>query len=188
MAKRKMTFDYGRFFLMTNTAYIDYSGGDKVEIGKIIDTTCDKEVMYIYYNRNAFSDNGYHMTFIVHVIDGEKVPVVYIDDMYRACLVEHPDVFLALSLHEYGHFINKDFERKDISNRQIQEERSECIRSGRVYEMERKADAFAVKFVGKASFLSSLDFLIENRRKRNDLGMDLAIKEFELRKRAVKNM
>lgn len=188
MAKKKMTFEYGRYFMMTNTAYKDYHGTDKVEIGKIIDTTCNKEVMYIYYDRNAYSENGYHMTYIVLIIDGEDVPVVYIDDIYRLCFVEHPDIFLALSLHEYGHFINKDFERKGVSNQQIKEERAMCIKTGRVYEMERKADAFAVRYVGKASFLGSLDFLIENRRRRNDIGMDLAIKEFELRKRAVKNM
>ena len=188
MAKRKMTFEYGKYFLMKNTAYMDYVGNDKVEVGKIVDSFANEDVMYIYYNRNAYSENGYHMTVIIHIVDGKDVPVIYISDMYRACLYEHTDVFLALALHEYGHYIHGDFERTGITNRQIQEERDRCIRNGLVYDIERKADAFAVKYVGKAAFLSSLDYLIELRRQRNDPYMDMAIKEFELRKRAVKNM
>ena len=47
MTKRKITFDYGGFFFMTNMVYSDYYGGDKVEIGKIIGITCDKEVVII---------------------------------------------------------------------------------------------------------------------------------------------
>ena len=115
-------------------------------------------------------------------------PAVFVDDKDRDCLYNKQDVFFGLAMHEYGHYINGDLDRDDITTQQIKEERSQCIKQGRVIEMELKADAFAVSCVGKNTFLRALDYLIANRKKRNDKGMGFAIKEFELRKKAVQKI
>jgi hypothetical protein len=59
---------------------------------------------------------------------------------------------------------------------------------GRVYDMERRADLFAVRYVGKSVFIRSMDYMIEQRKRRNDAAVNVAIREFELRKQAVKNL
>jgi hypothetical protein len=54
--------------------------------------------------------------------------------------------------------------------------------------MERRADLFAVRYVGKPVFIRSMDYMIEQRKRRNDAAVNVAIREFELRKQAVKNL
>lgn len=188
MAKRRLNVEYGKYKLLHNTAYIDYEGYQSVEVGKIIDTQTNQDVMYVYYNKNNFQENGYHTNIDIYKDQNGEYPVANVDDMHRACLYDYPDIFLAMMLHEYGHYVNGDFTRTDATNKQIQGERLHCIRIGRVSDEERKADAFAVRYVGKATFLQCLDYMIEKRKQRGNSANDLAIREFELRKRAVRNM
>ncbi len=56
------------------------------------------------------------------------------------------------------------------------------------YPHQNMADAFAVTYVGKNVMLRALDYLINKRKQRtNDPGKELAIKEFQLRKKAIQN-
>ena len=97
---------------------------------------------------------------------------------------------LLIFVHELGHFVNGDHNTEDPERtpESIRKERMQSILEGRVQEIEKNADAFAVKHMGKNTYLRSLDYLINNRKQRNDVGMKIAILELELRKKAVKNM
>lgn len=178
----------GNYNLLYNTNYIDYYGDEEVEIGKIIDITTDKAIMYIDYDKNLYRKNGYHTCVDVYENEDGEYPVAKIDDLHRTCLFEKPEVFLSLMLHEYGHYKNGDLFLEGVTTEQLKDERLRCIFEGRVDEREQKADAFAVNIVGKNTFLRTLDYLIAMRKKRNDEGMLAAIKEFELRKKAVQRM
>ena len=97
-------------------------------------------------------------------------------------------MFLCLALHEYAHYINGDLNRDGVTNRMIQEERRRCIMSGKVVENERRADEFAIANVGKRAFLRSMNYLIKKREERGDKDMNIAIREFELRKKAARGI
>lgn len=190
MAKKRLITEIGKYVLLQNLEYTDYAGTEPVEIGKIVDSFSKEDVMYIYYNKNNYKETGYHINIDVYVGDKGEFPVANTDDLHRACIYDQPDVFLAMMLHEYGHYKNGDLNRQDLTNKSIQDDRLHCIRIGRVQDTERKADAFAVRYVGKAAFLKSIDYMILKRMQRNEdpSVTALAIREFELRKRAVKNM
>ena len=188
MAKRRLIVEPDKYVLLFNDAYTDYDGVEPVEIGKIVDTTTQKDVLYIYYNKNNYAENGYHVNIDVYEDENGEYPVANVDDMHRPCMFNDPDVFLSIMLHEYGHYINGDLNQTGLTNQQIQEDRLRCIQMGRVYEMERRADLFAVRYVGKPVFIRSMDYMIEQRKRRNDAAVNVAIREFELRKQAIKNL
>lgn len=188
MSKKRLIFEYDKYKIMFNTAYSDYTGPETVEIGKVVDNTTGEDVMYVYYSRRLYKEQGYHICVNIYENETGEYPVAMVDDMHRSCLFEDPDVFLASMLHEYGHYVHGDLNAEGLTNASIQEDRARCIAAGRVQERERKADAFAVRYVGKDTFLRSLDYLIEKRKQRGDDAMGLAIREFELRKTAVKKM
>ena len=178
-----------KYILLHNTAYKNYDGNDEVEIAKIIDSETNDDILYINYNKSLYRQAGYHFTINMCVNDNNEFPTVRIDDFHRECLFYQPKVFLTLALHEYGHYINGDlYEKEGITNKSIKDERLQCVLEGRVMEQERKADAFAVIHVGKNTFMRAMDYMIRKRRERNDNAMELAIKEFELRKKAVRSL
>ena len=178
----------GNYNLLHNTAYIDYCGDESVEVGKIVDITSGEDVMYIYYEKNLFRTHGYHTCIDVYEDENGEYPVAKIDDLHRDCLFTSPDVFLTLMLHELGHYKNGDLTQENLTNKEIADERMNCVLSGKIQEIERKADAFAISHVGKSTFMRTMDYLIRMRQKRKDDGMMLAIKEFELRKKAARNI
>lgn len=171
-----------QYCLQINTAFLDYQDDEPVEIGRVINTQTQDTVFCIVFDKNLYKNMGYHLC---PIILEDSTLAIFVDDKDRDCLYIKQDVFLALAMHEYGHYINGDLNRTDITDRQIREDRVRCIKAGKVQEMELNADAFAVSCVGKNTFLRALDYLIADRKKRNDKAMDLAIKEFELRKKAV---
>lgn len=65
MAKRRLIVEPDKYVLLFNDAYTDYDGVEPVEIGKIVDTTTQKDVLYIYYNKNNYAENGYHVNIDV---------------------------------------------------------------------------------------------------------------------------
>lgn len=179
-----------KYILLHNTVYTNYTGNDEVEIAKIIDSETNDDVLYINYNKSLYREAGYHFTANICFDDNNnEFLTVHTDDFHRECLFNQPKVFLTLALHEYGHYINGDlYEKKGVTNESIKDERLRCVLEGRVMEQELKADAFAVKYVGKNTFMRTMDYLIKRRRERADNAMDLAIKEFELRKKAVRSL
>ena len=180
----------GQYKLISNSEYKDYREAEAVEVAKIVDTLSGETVMPVIYSKNLYSEARTHLS--LYVMEGENgdYPVGYTDDMHRDCLFEHSDIFLCLMLHELGHFVNGDYSAEDPERtpESIRRERMQSILEGRVQEIEKNADAFAVKHMGKNTYLRSLDYLINNRRQCNDVGMKIAILELELRKKAVKNM
>ena len=128
------------------------------------------------------------MCIDVYENDEGEFAVPKVDDMHRNCIFEKPEVFLCLVLHEYGHYLNGDLDATNRTNQEIQEERMRCIIEGRVMDEEKKADEFAALHVGKSTFMSTMNYLIRKRRERADRDMQLAIREFELRKKAVRDM
>ncbi len=76
-----------------------------------------------------------------------------------------------------------------MTSKEMREQRTHEILNGRVQQVELNADAFAVKHIGKSRMLQALDYLIKKRKARtDDPGRELAIMEFELRKKAVQRM
>lgn len=177
----------GKYCIQFNTAYQDYHGDEEVEIGKVINLQTEEVIIYIVYDKNLYKDSGNHTC--IYTFEDSPIPAAYVDDLHRECLYNKQDIFFALVMHEYGHYINGDLSRIEYhSNKEVQEDRLDYVVKGKVQEMELKADAFAVSCVGKNTFLRALDYLIASRRKRNDKGMLVAIKEFELRKKAVQKI
>lgn len=188
MSKKRLIVDYDKYFLMINDAYLDYDGEESVEMGKVVDTHTGKDIIYVYYNKNNYKENGYHINLNVYENDTGEYAVANISDIHRPCLYKDPDVFLSMALHEYGHYVNGDLNRPGITTEQIQRERVQALLNGRVYDMERRADNFAVRYVGKHTILRSFDYLIEQRIQRGDDLTSLAVREFELRKKAIRNL
>ena len=190
-----------KYILLVNESMADYSGDEEVEIAKIIDPVMQKDIMYVDYHKHLYKQEGYHICIHVYENDLGEYPVAVTDDLHRDCLYDQPGVFLSIMLHEYGHYINGDLSHasnhglydnkgnlisEGITNDMIREERLRCLREGRVMDCELKADAVAISHVGKNTFMRSMDYLIKKRRERNDAGAQMAITEFELRKKAAK--
>ena len=178
----------GQYQLMYNTAFADYDGNDAVEIGKVVDTASGADVMYVFYQKNLHQERGFHLCVDIFKDDTREFPIARVDDLHRSCLFENPDVFLAIMLHELGHYVNGDLHDTSRSARAMAEERMQCIMAGTVPEMEHKADAFAVASVGKNTFMRSLDYLKKKRMETMDNSMVYEVKEFELRKKAARNL
>lgn len=108
---------------------------------------------------------------------------------FIGCALLKLQIYLKIMLHELGYFLNGDLNSEYSRNKkEIQDERMKCILAGTIQEQERKADAFAIKHVGKNTFNRTIDYLIRARQKRNDKAMQLAIREFELRKKAARKL
>lgn len=177
-----------KYELFTNTAYMDYNGNDEVEIAKIVDSESKETVFFVYYSKTVYCDEGYHLCPVVYANENNEILVVKVDDIHRECLYSQPSVFLSMVLHEYAHYINGDLNETELTTKQIQEKRSRCILEGSVMDIELKADAFAISHVGKNTFMRSMDYMIKKRRERGDRDMQLAIQEFELRKKAARKL
>lgn len=176
----------GNCKIMYNTKTVDYHGDDIVEIGKVVNTDTQEDMIYIRYDKNLFKKESCHTCIYVFEDENGEFPVAMTDDLHRECLYNQPNIYLATVLHEYGHYINGDLDANEgLTNPIIMDERNRCIAEGRVMPQELKADAVAISFVGKNTFMRSMDYLIKKRRERGDSGADLAIREFELRKKAA---
>lgn len=176
-----------KYMLLTNTTYFDYTGAGPVELAKVIDDTTGEDILFVIYQKNLFREYHYHLSIgEFSSNEGLKLAVV-LDDLHRDCLYKQPKIFLAIILHELGHHINGD-NHNSRSSDEIRNERLQYILAGKVQDYELKADAFAVEHVGKNTFIRSLDYLIDKRKLRGDSGMELAVKELELRKKAIQKI
>lgn len=179
----------GDYLLLHNMKYVDYDGQEVVEIGKVVETATGKSVMYIVYDKDLYKKRGYHICIDeFEAEDNSSFPVASVDDFHRNCLFENRDIFFCMMLHELGHFKNGDLMAANMTDEIILKERERCIKEGRVQEQEKKADEFAVNYVGKGTFMRTMDYMIQKRKQRGDQGAALAIKEFELRKKAVQRL
>ena len=97
------------------------------------------------------------------------------------------DVLFLTLMHELGHYYNGDCSTcpSDIDERRIHE-----IENDSVLLEERRADAFAVRYLGKKKVISGLEGLIElnlSEENTGDHSANMCIKELELRIRLIKD-
>ncbi len=98
------------------------------------------------------------------------------------------DVLFLTLMHELGHYYNGDVRTcpSEIYERRIHE-----IENGSVSLEERRADAFAVRYLGKKKVISGLEGLIKlnlSLENAEELSADMCIKELELRIRLIKDI
>lgn len=180
-----------RYIILFNETYREYNDKNPVEIGRIIDTNNeDRIVSYIIFDKNDYLENNYRCRGeITETKEGNEIFIIYVNETYKNLLYNKYKIFCAIALHELGHYLNGDLnENNGMDTAQISQERLNCILNNKVLPMELNADKFAVNEIGKSTMNSSIDYLIKLRKERNDPGMQLAIKEFELRKKAIKNI
>lgn len=152
----------------------------------------------LFYENHELSPSPYHVYGRYAETDAGTVFAIMIDDNYRRLFREKEKQFKAIVLHELGHHVCGHYEdeywQQFFSEEQRQGDMTELLRLERVRYVERgsvmpnelEADAFACREVGKHTMNMMLDLLIEERRKRADGGVDLAVREFQLRKKAIR--
>lgn len=177
---------YGMIF---NKKYnIDTKTTDSIQIGKIVDFETGEDALYLYYEKNEYLHSGLHFHVLISEFeDGKSYPMVIMDEYFKNVFYNNPTILFALAMHELGHYVNGDFEKKEDKDDVLQS-RMKCLQEGKVHESEANADRYAVMYAGKSRVINALDLLIRRRKERSDPGMAIAIKEFELRKQLVKKM
>lgn len=165
----------------------EYVVGQRMEVGKIVNKETNEAVLYIVYDQDDYKSAKYRIhTEIIKQSDKSYLCAIINED-YLNMFIQKPKIFMAIAFHELGHFINGDY-NNSFNNKELMNNRVKYVENNKVIPMELNADKFAVNELGKTSVINAIDYLILLRKKRNDDGMQLAIKEFELRKAAIKRM
>lgn len=97
----------------------------------------NKDVMYINYEKDLYKRRGCHVCIEEYELEDGDYPVGMTDDLHRSCLFEHPEIFLAIMLHELGHYRNGDltaFDNGEMTTEKMMELRTQAILSGKVQE------------------------------------------------------
>lgn len=191
-----------RYEILASRLLRTYKGKGPVEVGRIVDLDSSGAIVaYIVYESHEVSPSPYHVYGRYAETDAGTVFAIMVDENYRTLFQEKEKQFRAIALHELGHHIcghyEEEYWRQFFAEKQIHQEdltellrieRVRCAERGSVMPNELEADAFACREVGKHAMNMMFDLLTEERRKRADGGADLAIKEFQLRKKAIRNM
>lgn len=169
---------------------ISYAGTEEIPIGKVVSKRTKKAVMYLMYDKKCYEKYNQHCLVLPYKdpSSGEISPDVIMGDFYRSLFYENPRIFNVLAMHELGHYLNGDLTQEDsdgVTGADPQHIRIEYIKNGEVMPEELNADIFAAEQCGWADFRDALNVLIRRRKERNDAGMELAIREFELRKEHI---
>lgn len=154
------------------------------EAARIVKKDTGDSIISVYYCKNAYQKFGYH--FGLMRLNENEIGVVH-DDLYLNLSNTNVNAFDALLMHEVGHYINGDMDNQ-IDDLEIRQERVLQILKGKVAPNELEADRFAVEHCGKNAVMQMLDIVIATRKKRNTADGEIALKELELRKQAVKRM
>ena len=118
-------------FAINENVSRDYHGEKVVELAKIVDTINARDVLYVFYDKNAYAKNKYHIA--AGLYDENGIPCIVIDDEHKDCLYDRSEVFFAIMLHELGHYRNKDTEPpEEITNKANMKERTAISLSGKV--------------------------------------------------------
>ena len=181
------------YIMQLNTAYDEnYDGDGPIEIGKIVHKRTQEDVMYLVYDRSDHEKARYRFHVDIYEADDrDNYPVVTMDDYFRKLYYQKSWLFEALAMHELGHFLFGHLapdHYKGMTNDAVMKLRQRYIERGDVMPEESQADAFAVKQCGKRAVRDAIDILIKRRKERGDIGMHLAIKEFEVRKRKIQKL
>lgn len=156
-----------------------------VKLGDVIDGLTNKTVITLVFDPNCFDENGYHLC----TYSNGSEDMIVMDSYHFPCYFKDPDVLEALLLHEVGHFSNGDYQNLTIEPSRIKRNRSAKIIHGDVQAHELAADRYAANIIGIPVMIRALDYLSDLRKKRkNDPLKDVALREFELRKKALLEM
>ena len=167
-----------------NTEVINHANEffEPVELGYVIESLLNKREITIVYDPHCFIKDGYHL----FTSKGESTYYIVMDNLHFPLFNKDPDVLEALLLHEVGHISNGDYANPPMKADEVKANRMQLIMQGKVQPHELAADRYAAKHVGVTVMLRALDYLISVRKKReNDPGKSIAIREFELRKKAL---
>ena len=154
------------------------------EFAWIVNKSTGEKVVSVFYCKNACQKFGYH--FGVYRLIDDEIGIVF-DDLYLNVSNTNARAFEAMLMHEVGHLVNGDFDSK-IEDDAVSQERVIAILGGYVAPNELAADRLAVEHCGKNAVMQMLDIVMSTRIKRNTADGELALKELELRKKAVKRM
>lgn len=173
--------------------YRDYYGDEPKTIGHVVDTVDGAVVAEVDYDRHDYARNLYQIRVAGwERPNGDEFAVIYVNDRYKRIAYELPAIFDGLIMHELGHFmcghLRADYYPEGWTQEMIGSQRMEYVLRGEVQPVEAEADLFACREIGKHRMNQMLDFLISQRRERGDVGMELAIKEFQARKKRIKGL
>ena len=186
-----------RYEIRINERYRDYWGDDIVEVGRIADLSDgERTIATIWYDKYDCLRYKYQIRSVIDDREGKTGDwTIVVGDRYKKIMYEKTKLFDAVAMHELGHFKNGDFDlprEPDESNmetlQRLMDERAAGIRNGMVDSRELLADEFACREVGKHTMNMMLVFLIKQREVRGDEAAPLAIREFELRKKALRKL
>jgi Zn-dependent protease with chaperone function len=105
----------------------------------------------------------------------------------------HKNHFLFSIYHELGHIYHGHIDT-DITQEQLYQERESAIANGTISSAELAADAFAIRYCGKSAAINALNIMYNERSRANKAGNLnaeqnlLALKEIELRKKAIQKL
>ncbi len=186
-----------RYEIRINERYRDYWGDDVVEVGRIADLSHgEKAIATIWYDKYDCLRYKYQIRSVIDDREGKAGDwTIVVGDRYKAIMYEKTKLFDAVAMHELGHFKNGDFDLPRDSDesdmealQRLMNERAANIRNGMVDSRELLADEFACREVGKHAMNMMFDLLIKQREERGDDAAPLAIREFELRKKALRKL
>lgn len=186
-----------RYEIRINERYRDYWGDDVVEVGRIADLSHgEKAIATIWYDKYDCLRYKYQIRSVIDDREGKAGDwTIVVGDRYKAIMYEKTKLFDAVAMHELGHFKNGDFDLSRDSDesdmealQRLMNERAANIRNGMVDSRELLADEFACREVGKRAMNMMFDLLIKQREERGDDAAPLAIREFELRKKALRKL
>ena len=186
-----------RYEIRINERYRDYWGDDVVEVGRIADLSHgEKAIATIWYDKYDCLRYKYQIRSVIDDREGKAGDwTIVVGDRYKAIMYEKTKLFDAVAMHELGHFKNGDFDLPRDSDesdmealQRLMNERAANIRNGMVDSRKLLADEFACREVGKHAMNMMFDLLIKQREERGDDAAPLAIREFELRKKALRKL
>ncbi len=154
------------------------------EYARIVKKDTGEKIVSVFYSRNAYQAFGYHLS--AQRLSDDEIGIV-LDDLYLNISNTNPRAFEAMLMHEAGHIANGDFDI-DTDRDEISRERMIEILKGKAAPNELAADRFAVEHCGKNAVMQMLDIIIATRKKRNTSDGEIALKQLELRKQAVKRI
>lgn len=135
---------------------------------------------------NEFVLNERSSLLITSTKNFKGIPTIYSSNRFMEIL-NNKEYAIAGIWHEIGH-IHCGHLYLDISQEEIRQGRFKALMNGEVYHHEDEADAFATEIVGKNRMIQFLQFCKANRRRFNDVNIDIANKEFDARIKNIKKL
>lgn len=159
-------------------------GNETRQFGKIIDTN-GAILTEIYFFKDANQKQGEGMG--AYCYDDEQ-PFIGVGPQYIDYFKEAPEYFCCFLIHELGHIMNGDLAEENALVSTTQNRRRDYLKQNKAEPHEVEADKWVVREYGKNMAIRAIQFLIAKRKIRNDIGASAAIKELELRIKAIQRI